>query len=302
MQSVGYYLIYPLLWFISILPFRVAYIISDILYVILYYLVVYRKETILKNLNIAFPNQSAAWHQEIHKQSTKHFCDTFIEIIKSMGMSKEAMRKRYTCENLELINQFADLGRSNITMLGHQASYEWSMVLDGSLNFESYAVYKPIKHKRFDNLIKSVRSKFGTTLVAMKNVSKVMVRAKEVPVFFGFIADQAPKPSRVKYFTNFFDTPTAVFRGGEFLAAKYDMSVCYLSVRKVKRGHYKSTVHVLSDNAANSPAWEITDRFFKLLEADIKKQPQYYLWSHKRWKSTLENVKHNVELSPVIHQ
>ncbi len=140
MQAIAYYLIYPFLWVISRLPFPVVYFISDFVYVIVYYIIGYRKDVIRKNLNIAFPNKSEKEINSLAKKSTRHFCDMFIEMIKSMGMSKEAMNKRFVCKNPEMVNAFAKANQPMIVMFGHQASYEWTMVLDDILNYKVYAI------------------------------------------------------------------------------------------------------------------------------------------------------------------
>jgi KDO2-lipid IV(A) lauroyltransferase len=303
MQAVAFYLFYPLIWIISRLPFKLVYALSDFIFIILYYVIGYRKEVVAKNLLIAFPEKTEAERKIIAKKSTQHFCDIFIEMIKSMGMSKAAMRKRFTCDNVELVNDYAAVQQPIITMFGHQGSYEWTMVLQERLLSRVYAVYKPLKNLYFDKLIRNIRKKFGSEMAPMNEASKLMKSTvkKETPLF-ALVADQSPAGYRTQYFTSFFDTPSAVFKGSEKLAKEHAVPVFFLKVIKIKRGYYHATFIKICDNGANVPDWYVTDTFFSLLEAQIREQPEYYLWSHKRWKITPENVTRAFELSPLIQR
>lgn len=302
MASLSYYLIYPIVWIISRLPFPVAYVLSDLVYYVLYYIVGYRKEVILKNLQIAFPDASKERLVQLSKESTRHFCDTFIEVVKSMGMTKEEMRKRFICENVELVNDYADSNRPVICLFGHQASYEWTMVLVDQMTYPIIAVYKPPKNKKFDALIKRIRMKFGASIIAMKKASEVMrstMNSNENAIF-ALVADQSPRAGTSQNFTKFFNHPTAVFKGGELYGKEYNALVVFMEVTKVKRGHYSSRYILIAEEGAKTKDWEITDRFFELLEDQIKRQPEYYMWSHKRWKATPENTKRRPVFSPKL--
>ena len=303
MQALAFYLIYPILWVISRLPFPIVYLISDFFYFITYYIIGYRKEVIRNNIKTAFPEKDDKEVTRLAKKSTQHFCDIFIEMIKSMGMSKESMKKRFTCSNPEMVNAFAKAKQPIIIMFGHQASYEWTMVLDDVLDYKVYAVYKPLKNKQFNDLIVHIRKKFNSEMVAMKQATALMSKSVEnEAALFALIADQSPKAGRAQYFTNFFNKPSAVFKGAERIAIEHGTAVVFLKIKKVKRGYYETEFVTISKNGSETKDWEITDKFFQLLEEQIVKQPEYYLWSHKRWKSTLENTKRAVELSPLIQQ
>lgn len=301
-QSLFYYLFYPVIWFISKLPFALAYKLSDFVYVILYYIVGYRKEVANKNLRIAFPNISNKEVKRLTKASTRHFCDSFIEVIKSMGMSKEEMRKRFVCENVELVNKYADSNRPVICLFGHQASYEWTMVLTDQMIYPIYAVYKPPRDKRFDALIRKIRMKFGAYMVAMKDASETMrsTMQQQKNAIFALVADQSPRAGSAQYFTKFFDQTSAVFKGGERFGKEFNALVVYMEVTKIKRGYYTSRYIIITPEGAKTEDWQITDTFYELLEAQIRRQPEYYMWSHKRWKATPKNTKRKPQFSPKV--
>lgn len=228
----------------------------------------------------------------------------FVEMIKSTGISHEQVQRRFICDNVDEVNAFAKAGKPIVIMLAHQASYEWTIALDNFLKFKSYVVYKPIKNKYFDRFIRKVRSKFGSDLVPMKKAYNIIrsSRHSDEAGLYALVADQAPKPSSAQFFTRFFNQTTPVFMGGERMAHQYEMPVYFLQVQKVKRGYYKAHFEKITDNASKEPTWFVTDSFFQQLENLIKLQPQYYLWSHKRWKTKPEDVTRVVELSPRVLQ
>ncbi|MGJ8684286.1 MAG: lysophospholipid acyltransferase family protein [Nonlabens sp.] len=304
MQAIAFYLFYPLLWIISRLPARVAYLISDFAFLIVYYLIGYRKKVIINNFKVAFPDKTDAELKALCRKTTQHFCDSFIEVIMSMGLSHDEMRKRFVYTNLELIHDLRAKNRPIVAMFGHQASYEWTMCLDGQVDYKIIAVYKPLANKYFNNLIVSIRQKFNSTLITMREASNHISKSilSGEMAMYGLVADQSPARYRAQHFTTFFGKTSAVFMGSEKLAVAHDTAVVYLAVEKVKRGYYSATFHTITEHAKETKVWEITDSFFDLLETQIRKQPEFYLWSHKRWKATPSNVKRTPVLSPRVQQ
>lgn len=302
MQAIAFYLFYPLLWFISKLPARLTYLLSDFAFLIIYYVIGYRKKVIISNLKVAFPEKTDIELKELCKKTTQHFCDSFIEVIMSMSMSHKEMLSRFEYTNLELIHQFRAQNRPIVVMFGHQASYEWTMCLDGLVDYKIIAVYKPLANKYFNRLIVSIRQKFNSTMITMREASNSISKSilSGEMAMYGLVADQSPARYRAQHFTTFFNKTSAVFMGSEKLAKAHDTAVVYLAVEKVKRGHYKATFQTITEHAAQTKDWEITDTFFDLLEKQIRKQPEYYLWSHKRWKATPSNIKRKPVLSPRV--
>lgn len=304
MQAIAFYIFYPIIWIISRFPPRMAYMLSDLVFLLLFYVIKYRKDVIVSNLKTAFPDKSEAEIHSLHKASTKHFCDSFIEVILSMGLSHDEMRKRFVFKNITVARSLYDQKKPVIILFGHQASYEWTMCIDGQSNYKVVAVYKPLANKYFNDLIVNIRKKFNSTLIPSHKATKAIATSIENGelALYGLVADQAPARYRATHFTTFFNKPSAVFTGGERLARKHNTAVLFLAVEKVKRGFYEATFHTITENASETDEWEITDQFFDLLEQQIRKQPEYYLWSHKRWKVTPENAKRAVVLSPRVQQ
>ena len=286
MQFLLYIFLYPILWCISILPFRMLYIVSDGVYVFTYYIIGYRKKTVRENLALALPHLSEKDRLIIEKKSFHHMCDVFLEMIKTLTISKSEMDKRYAFNNLEVYSNLEKKEKSIALLCAHYASYEWAVSMNSKITFEGFAVYKKINNRYFDKLVRDIRSKFKATLITTKETIPVMAsnfRNNKLGLY-GLVSDQSPKLGSFFHWNTFMGIEVPIHTGGEMLAKKYDMNVIFLRTKKVKRGYYEATFEVLSENAKEVPNYEITDKFLKLVEQQIYEQPEFYLWSHKRWK------------------
>ena len=290
MQFLLYIFLYPILWCISILPFRILYLLSDGVYVLTYYIIGYRKKTVRENIAMALPHLSEKERLVIEKKSFRHMCDVFLEMIKTLSISHKEMDKHYTFKNIEVYIDLEKKGKSVALMCAHYASYEWAVSMNSKTNFESYAVYKKINNRYFDKLVRDIRSKFKATLITTKETIPVIAtnfRNNKLGLY-GLVSDQSPKITSVFHWNKFMGIEVPVHTGAEMLAKKYDMNVIFLRTKKIKRGYYEASFEVLSENAKEVPNYEITDQFLKLVEQQIYEQPEYYLWSHKRWKHRRE--------------
>lgn len=286
MQFLAFWLIYPWLWLISKLPFKLLYLFSDWVYLWLYVIFGYRKKVVRYNLNIALPDASEAERTLIEKQFYHHLCDTFVEMIKSISLTKKELNKRYTFTNVDIMQNYENEGRTTMLVMGHYASHEWVFALQLFLKNPGHAIYKKIRNPYFDKMARKIRGKWNTNLVTNKRSRlKVtqMIKDKETTVF-GFAADQTPRLPKAHFWPQFLGHEIPFFTGVEQMAKKFNTPVVHLSMRKVKRGYYNGTFHVLADQPNEYPDFDITAAFAKALETQIRDEPQYYLWTHKRFK------------------
>ena len=286
MRFIVYLIAYPFLWCISMLPFRVLYLLSDFVYLIVYYLIGYRKKTVRENLALALPNLSNEERLIIEKKSFQHLCDMFLEMIKTMTISNKEINKRFVFTNMEVYNKLEAQEKSIAIMLAHYASYEWVISMNAYVNFSGYAIYKKLANPYFDKLVRDIRSRFKANLITTKETIPFIIKNKRNKVLsiYGFASDQSPRISSAFHWQKFMGIEVPVHTGAEMLSKKYDMNVIFLKVKKVKRGYYQASFEVLSENANEVPNYEITDKFLKLVEQQILEAPEYYLWTHKRWK------------------
>ena len=287
MQFLLYLIIYPFIWIISILPFPVLYLLSDCVYFLIYRIFKYRKRVVRGNIALALPHLSEKERTVIEKKFYAHLCDLFLEMIKTLSISKKEIEKRYTFSNMEVYYELEKKEKSIALLCAHYARYEWAVSMNYHIHFKGYGVYKKLANPYFDKLVRKIRSKFKSNLIDSKETIPTMAtnfRNKNYSLY-GLVSDQSPKLSTTHHWEKFMGIEVPVHTGGEMLAKKYDMNVIFLKTKKLKRGYYEGSFEILCDeNIKDIPNYEITSNFLKLVEQQIYDAPEFYLWTHKRWK------------------
>ncbi|NKI32405.1 lysophospholipid acyltransferase family protein [Croceivirga thetidis] len=286
MQLLAYLIAYPLLWLVSRLPFRILYFISDVVYLLVYHMIGYRRKVVEENLKLVFPKKSKSEINTIQKKFYKHMCDMFLEMVKTMGISEKELHKRFTFTNVEVIHEFEAKNKSMMTFFPHYASWEWTIALDPLIQSKGYAIYQVVGNKYFDKLVRRIREKFGTTLISTRETPKVVRsnRKNNQLSIYGILSDQSPMVMHAKHWTEFMGIKVPVHVGAEVLCKKLNIPAVYLKVEKLKRGYYQGTFIVLAENPNEHNNFEITDAFLRQVEKSIQEAPEYYFWTHKRWK------------------
>lgn len=260
---------------------------SNFLYPLIYYVIGYRKKTVRKNLKHSFPEKSKAERLQIEKDFYRHFCDLFLEMIKSLSMTAETMKKRFKIINPEKITEMEQHGKSIIFMAGHHANYEWMTSFQlGPTTREGFGVYKRLKNPYFDKLIRDIRGKFFIELIDKNEISKLMQKNSDenTLVNYGMIADQAPRHTKKAYWGKFMEIETPMFVGSEIFAKRFDFALAFIHVRKVKRGYYEAEFKEITMDPKAYTNFEITDLYFQCIEKEIREAPALYFWTHNRWK------------------
>lgn len=278
----------------SLLPFWVLYGISDFFYVIVR-LIGYRKDVIEENLSYSFPEKSKEEIVEIRNKFYRHFSDLFVETIKLQTMSVRSINKRIEFVNIECLDKIHDEGRDVQLVTGHYGTWEWPSVANSYMKSQFCAIYKPLHNKAFDKYFVELRSKKGTLNFSMKNVFKDIINLKRnnTRYVLGVIADQTPGKPEIQYVTAFLNQNTPAHLGLEKMAKKLNDPVVFMKVEKIKRGYYKVIFTPIISNPQDTEKYEITNTAMKYIEDMIVEKPEYYLWSHKRWK----HIKHR---APII--
>lgn len=286
MQWLVFILVYPFLWLIASLPFRLLYLFSDAVFLIIYYGIRYRRKVVRRNLQLVFPQASLKKIRKIERSFYRHFCDIFLEMIKSLRISQATMEKRFIFKNIDVLRKYETGNRSIILLCGHYASWEWMLSLGKHIKHRGFVVYMPLSNKYFDRMVQKIRMRHNVTLIPRKETIATLIQHKEEGILgiYGFASDQSPSPKKAIYWRSFMGTITPVFTGAELLAKKLDHVVMYLHIDKVGRGYYETTFKVITETPAKLEDFVITDRFFNMLEEQIRAQPAYYFWTHNRWK------------------
>jgi KDO2-lipid IV(A) lauroyltransferase len=286
MDALGYYLFYGINWIITLLPLPVLYIFSDILNLLLYYVFRYRRKVVATNLRNSFPEKTDEELKAIEKKFYKHLADLMIETFKLTHMSQKEQKKRFTYSNLEVIDKLREDKRDIIAVLGHYNNWEWPTLLPFYLKYKIIIIFKPLQNKYFNGFVNSQRSKYGIVLTPTSQVIREILNYKKsnINTLSVFISDQIPAKGDIKFWTTFLNQDTAVFTGAGKIASKYDMAVVFFHIQKVKRGYYNLDIELLHEHTAGLSENLITETHVRRLEEIIKEKPEYWIWSHRRWK------------------
>ena len=256
------------------------------MYVLLYYVIGYRKKVVLENLRNSFPEKNEDEIKLIRKKFYKYLCDLFLETFKTLTISKEEAIKRckFNADSLALFEKLYAEKKSIILVMGHYGNWEWggsSFTLENK--HQLYVIYKPLANKYFDRLIYKMRTRFGTKLTEMNNTWKDMLGYKNIIIATAFIADQTPSPDNA-YWTTFLNQDTPVFLGAEKIAKKLNYPIVFINIKRMKRGFYEMSAELLFEDPRSTKDGEISEAHTRQLEQEVIKQPEIWLWSHRRWK------------------
>lgn len=280
------------LYLISLLPFWLVYLFADLLFVVLYYLVHYRRDVVSANLANAFPEKTDRERKNIGRKYYRHLADMILESVKMLSISRRSIKKRFRLNNVDEISRYFTEGRSVLVATGHYANWEWgTLIITSTIKENVIVIYKPLSDKRFEALINRMRSRFGAVMVAMKQTLRKIAEYRSQLTLSVFVSDQTPAYDDSYYFTRFLNQPTAVFLGIEKISKLTDKPVLFCHINKYKRGFYEATFKTLAANPAGTAEHEITEAHTHELETIIRQRPELWLWSHRRWKFKPEDAR-----------
>lgn len=272
---------------ISYLPFWFWHGFADILWILNYHIIGYRKKVVLENLKIAFPGKSEIERKRIAKKFFRNFSDFIIESIKGFSMSQKSFEKRYVIENKkDVFDYMLKSGRGAIATAGHVFNWEWMIFLGFNMpqEIKGLVSYTPISNKSLNRLIKANRERFGLTIVPSRDFVRTLEKTTQTHLTIsGLIADQSPKAD-YKFRTDFFGVDVPFYTGPESSARKQNQSYWFLNIYKPKRSHYVMNFELIADNPDDFPENNLTEIYIKKVEDLVRKYPDNYLWTHRRWK------------------
>lgn len=290
MAAIAYYLALPFIYLIAWLPFPLLYLLSDGIRLVVYDLLGYRTAVVRENLRKSFPEKSAAERHAIERAFYRWLCDLMLETLKTLTISAAGVRERVQVEGEEVLRKYHAQGRSVILVMGHWGNWELGGARFASLGLHQlYVIYHPLANPYFDRLMHRMRTRLGNRLYAMHEASKGMLRDRDQVTATAFIADQTPPPERA-YWTTFLNQDTPVFLGTEKIARKLGHPIVYVGIRTVGRGRYVMRFEDLVPEPARTADGEISELHTRRLEADIRRDPAHWLWSHRRWKHRRPNT------------
>lgn len=284
MSQFGYYFIIKPL---SYLPLRVLHLFSTGLYYLFYYVLKYRRSVVERNLARAFPEAAPEWRATTTKLFYRHLCDLIVESVKWFSISEAEAVRRCRIRNPEVLDQFFDKEKNVVIVGSHYGNWEITALgFPSQQKHQISSIFSDIKNKFIKEKITTSRSRFGSQLIPIPAVPFYYELDHPRPVGLAFIGDQVPAwdPKKNIYWTEFLNQQTAVAMGAEKYARKYDLPVVYVQILKQKRGYYEIELEIVTEQPISLEPYELTDRHLRMLERLILQQPQYWLWSHRRWK------------------
>ncbi|MCX6248613.1 MAG: lysophospholipid acyltransferase family protein [Bacteroidetes bacterium] len=274
-----------LVFLFRIVPFGALYLFSDLIYLLAYKVVGYRKTVVFENLRNSFPVKSEKEIRSIASGFYHHFCDLIVESMKAFSMKEEEVVRRYEYENTAFLDELCREGKSVICVGGHYNNWEWAGIASGTqLKHRPVGFYKPLSNKGVDAFIQKTRVRGRSLLASITNTTAVFQKDYGEPAIFYMVADQSPSSARLAYWMPFMNQDTAVLHGPEKYARLHNMPVVFAYPRKIKRGFYKVRFFMLVEDPSKTAPGDITRIYMNTLEKIIRENPEYYLWSHRRWK------------------
>jgi KDO2-lipid IV(A) lauroyltransferase len=291
-QSILFYLVYPFILFISILPLPVLYFISDwFLYPVAYDLFGYRKKVVRTNISKSFPEKTESERKAIEKGFYHYLCDLILETIKGITISKSELQKKYEFVfDRNLTDKWYKEERNFLVTMGHYGNYEWfGMLLCLEFKHLCTGPYHELKNPFFDKMFKEMRSKFGTYTYPTYKTYRILKKGFNRNFQITLGNDQSAPPTQ-SYWTTFLNQDTSFFNGTEKIARKFDMPVLFGQIKRIKRGKYEANFKLITENPNEEPVGYILEKHAKMLEQQIIEHPEFWLWSHKRWKHKKPNL------------
>lgn len=289
---MGYRLLYLLFFLLSLLPLRVLYLLADLLAWLAGDVVKYRRKVVLSNLRESFPSQDEKEIKGIARKFYHFLADYFVETVKLTSISRRGIERRMRFENVEEVNDVLRAGRNVSVFLGHYGNWEWisSFPLQIKARAEAGQIYHPLENQAADRLFLRIRQRFGAVSIPMAQTLRTLLQwhREGIPSLTGYIADQAPAFEGIHLFLDFLHHDTPVFTGAERITRMLDAVPFYAHVERPRRGYYVCRFEPLAERDEKLPIFLLTRRYFSRLEAQIEEFPQYWLWSHRRWKRTRE--------------
>lgn len=283
-----YLLFYGLLYPLSLLPMQILYTLAYPIYITLTYIIKYRKRITIENLTFSFPNKTHAEILTLYKLYNRHLSHIIVEMLKMLTISKKNLDKRYYCKNPEIVNSYFEQKKSIILLSAHYNNWEWMILqLDSMFKHHGVGVGKANSNKKFEYLINKARTRYGTEVVFADHVRELFEKhnTEQTPAAYMMLSDQSPNNLKKSYITNFLNQESCMIFGGEYFAKKYDLPVFYYQVVQDKPGYYHIELELITKNPNTTRHGEITEKYSQLLEKTIRQKPEFWLWSHRRWKN-----------------
>jgi KDO2-lipid IV(A) lauroyltransferase len=285
MSFIAYLLFLIFLYPLSFLPLEALYFLSNVLFVLVFYVFRYRRKIVRTNLELSFPEKDKATLDVLEKEFYFHLCGLVAESFKAFRISREELLSRVSFENPEYVNSLFKQNKSVVILMGHSGSWEWAgLAVPMLVPFNCYAIYHDLEQPYLNKLVKKSRSRFGINMLSAFIAKSFYTIQHEKPFLYALIADQTPSNPLTAYWSKFLNQDTPFYAGPERSIRQLNCAVVYVDVIKPKRGHYVIKAEPLCEDPSQLAPGKITEKYIRMLERSIQAHPEHWLWSHNRWK------------------
>jgi len=269
-------------WF----PLWVLYRLSDISFVLIFYVLRYRREIVWKNLSNSFPEKTKAEIHSIQKEFYRNLCDHVAETIKLLTISKEELTRRMNYADVDQALKYSKKGQSVIVLASHQFNWEWLVAVSNiSFPMPIDYVYQKQSNRFANHFSNVVRSRFGAFPISRDAVARESIKRKNILRGIAIVADQYPGLKNDKlYQSTFLNQETVFFQGVNQLAILTQYPVVFASIKKIKRGYYKVDFPEIATPPYDKNSSIVMEKYVANTEKLIRENPSDWLWSHNRWK------------------
>lgn len=300
LKQIAYYLLLGVWYGLSLLPLWVHYLLSDLLYCIVYKIIGYRKKVVRSNLASSFPEKTADELLQIERGFYHFLGDYLAESVKLMSISRKNLKKRIVFKGAEVVDEIVESGQSCAVYLGHYCNWEWitSLPLWVTPKAQCGQIYHPLENLVADMIFLKLRQRMGAVCIPMQDTLRKVLEYHKAnqPVVIGYISDQKPYWTNIHHWVDFLHHDTPVLTGTERIARKMNHAVFYMDVRRIRRGYYEAEFKLITREPQKMKEFELTDTYYQLLEKSILRAPEFWLWSHNRWSRTREEFNENYEV------
>ena len=300
-MKILYYLAYGL----SLLPLWILYGISDFIYLIVYHVIKYRRPLVFKNMSDAFPEKTEEEIHAIERHFYHWFCDYLVETVKLFSISQRELKRRMVFKGTDIVDSIVKDGQSCAVYLGHYCNWEWitSLPLWVTPEAQCGQIYHALENSKTDQILLNLRQRMGAVCIPMAETLRRIIKFKQEgrQVVIGYISDQVPFWNNIHHWLDFLNHDTPVLTGTERLAKQTGHAVLYLDVTRPKRGYYVAEFKLITREPGTMEGYAITDTYFRMLEESIHRAPEFWLWTHNRWKRTHDefNLRYDPETGRV---
>lgn len=279
-----------LLWLLGHTPWPILKILSRLLYCFLFYFPGYRRDVVMLNMLYTLPDHQGEQLRKAQKDFYLHLSELVFEIIKGFFMRPEEMKARIELSKAsqEMFDRWEKDQRNVVMLMGHYGNWEWANLYGCISNkLHSYGAYTPMSNKVWNQYFLEKRQRWNGKMFSNREIREGILLKGEPGKLIGLVADQSPTGRKHTHEVRFLGMETRFFSGPDFISEMLQADVVYVQMKKLGMGRYSLYFIPIGDVSKGFDPAAVPGHYASLLEQDIKEHPEWWVWTHKRWKGLI---------------